>query len=193
MAVYPPPSALAELAQTLDQLKLGATAATGANVGLQAPARWHVTLVFLGEVADEQAPAAAGALKAGVSRWRASAAQAPRLRLAGGGRFGRRRFTVLWVGLDGDLPGLAALARGLRRELRRARLPGDDRRPFRPHLTLARPGERLPAADLAADLATLADYEGQWWRADAVQLVCSRPGPTPEYESLATVPLIVPS
>jgi 2'-5' RNA ligase len=189
VAVYPPPAALDHLAAAIEALRLGRAAAAGASVGLTASARWHVTLAFLGEVADERAPEAATALAAGVARWRADNPPAPRLRLTGGGRFGRRQFTVLWVGLTGDMEGLRRLAGEVRRSLRRAGLPYDDRKPLRPHLTFARPGQRLAAADLAADLAGLAEYEGPWWRVDAVSLVRSQLGPKPVHEPLAAVPL----
>jgi 2'-5' RNA ligase len=189
VAVYPPAAAGADLEAVVGRLRLGAAAAGGANVGLTARPRWHLTLAFLGEVADGRAPEAATALAAGVSRWRAGGGSPPRLRLAGGGRFGRRRFTVLWVGLTGDIEGLRRLAGEVRRGLRRAGLPYDDRKPFRPHLTFARPGERLAAADLAADLASLAEYAGPWWRVDAVALMRSQLGPKPVHEPIAATPL----
>jgi 2'-5' RNA ligase len=95
----------------------------------------------------------------------------------------------VWVGLAGDLAGLRALAGAVRRELRGAGLPFDPK-PLRPHLTIARPGERLPVADLAADLATLrSSYEGPEWTVEAVRLVRSRLGSQPVYERLTTVPL----
>lgn len=113
------------------------------------------------------------------------------LRLAGGGRFGRGRFTVLWVGLTGDVDRLERLGRAVRRELRRYRVPYD-RKPLRPHLTLARPGDRLPAADLDADLAALGGYQGPMWTVDTIRLVRSRPGPSPVYEVRSAVPLPPP-
>jgi 2'-5' RNA ligase len=111
-----------------------------------------------------------------------------RLRLAGGGRFGGRRAATLWVGLSGDVGALLSLGGAIRRELRRARIPYD-RKPLRPHLTFARPGERLPAADLAADLAALRGYEGPEWTVQSVHLVRSQLGPRPVHDRIATVPL----
>ena len=156
MAVYPPAGALDHFAAAVARLRLGAATAAGTNVRLVARPLWHVTLAFLGEVPGDRAPAAADALAEGVARWRATGADPPGLRLSGGGRFGRRQSTVLWVGLAGDVDALRSLGGLARRELRRARLPYD-RKPMRPHLTFARPGERLPAADLAADLVALAE------------------------------------
>lgn len=187
MALYPPESALDHLAAAVRRLRLGVAAASGTNVRLTARPLWHVTLAFLGEVPDERAGDAQAALESAVADWRAGTG-GPSLRLAGAGRFGRGRTTVLWVGMAGDLTAVEGLARQVRRALRRARLPFD-RKPFRPHLTFARPGDRLPAADVAADLATLATYEGPTWRLDAVHLVRSHLGPTPVHERLATVRL----
>lgn len=112
----------------------------------------------------------------------------PRLQLGGGGRFGRGRFTVLWVGLKGDLDALVALSRASRRELRRARLPYD-RRPYRPHLTLARPGDLLARAAVDEDRDTLAGYLGPSWPAAEMVLVRSHLGPRPLYHRLAAWPL----
>lgn len=189
VAVYPPPAALDHLAGAVGRLRLGEAVAAGQNPRLAARPLWHVTLVFLGEVADERAADVAPALAAGVAGWRERGGQPPlRFRLAGGGRFGRRRFTVVWVGLAGDVEALAAVGRWVRRGLRQARLR-PDRRPLRPHLTLARPGDRLSAADLSADLSALAGYEGPEWSLESLRLVRSRLGPKPAHESLASVPL----
>lgn len=191
VAVYPPVEALDHFAAAVAGLRLGAATAAGTNVRLVARPLWHLTLAFLGEVPDDRAAAAAAALTEGVARWQAGDGDPPALRLTGGGRFGRRQSTVLWVGLAGDLAALRSLGGTVRRELRRARLPFD-RKPMRPHLTFARPGERLPPADLAADLATLTGYEGPEWTVEAVHLVRSQLGPKPVHDRLATVPLSLP-
>ena len=105
------------------------------------------------------------------------------LALAGGGRFGRGAFTLMWVGVTGDLDPMRALHRALRRELKRARLPYDDR-PWKPHLTIARPGDRIPRADVEADKADLNAYEGPRWPVRELLLMRSNPGPQPTYERL---------
>jgi 2'-5' RNA ligase len=184
VAAYPPENACADLAATVDRLAVGRAADQGVNARLAARANWHVTLAFLGEVPDERLDDVRAALVAAVARWRAK--QAPtQLRLGGGGRFGRGRFTVLWVGLRGDVGPLAALATAVRKELKRARLPYDPK-PFRPHLTLARPGDRV---DVRGDVAALKAYEGPPWTAEAVRLVRSHLGPHPTYDTLAEVGL----
>jgi RNA 2',3'-cyclic 3'-phosphodiesterase len=188
VALYPPEDALDHLASTVERLRLGVAAAGGTNVRLTARPLWHVTVAFLGEVPDERAPMAEQALRESVESWRADAPRRPVLRLAGGGRFGKRRFTVMWVGLAGEVDALTSLSRAVRRHLRRRRVPYDDK-PFRPHLTFARPGDRLPEADLAADVAALDRYEGPGWTAESLHLVRSFQGPKPVHESIATVPL----
>lgn len=188
MAVYPADGALDHLAAAVGRLRLGMAAAAGTNVRLVARPLWHVTLAFIGDVPDDSASDAEAALRAGVARWRGGGARPPALRLAGGGRFGRRQSTTLWAGLAGEVDTLRSLGDALRRELRRARLPYD-RKPLRPHLTFVRPGERLPAADLAADLAALREYEGPGWTVEAVYLVRSQLGPKPVHERIASVPL----
>lgn len=181
MAVYPPAAAIEHLASTVDRLEVARAAERGVNARLAVRALWHVTLVFLGDVPEGRGGDAAGALDRAV----ATVAKPPVLRIAGGGRFGRGRFTVLWTGLTGDVPELVALSRTLRRELRRARLPYDEK-PLRPHLTLARPGDRLRPEEIAGDLAVLAGYEGPEWTVGAASVVRSYPGPHPRYEILHT-------
>ncbi|MEN3305106.1 MAG: 2,3-cyclic 3-phosphodiesterase [Micromonosporaceae bacterium] len=184
MAVYPPAAALDHLGATVDQLEIARAAGRGINTRLAARPLWHVTLAFLGDVPDPAADAAAAALDRAAGR----VERGPVLHVAGGGRFGRGKFTILWTGLGGQVAELKALAQTLRRELRRGRLPYDDK-PLRPHLTLARPGDRLPAEAIGADLAALADYRGPEWTVESARLVRSYPGPHPRYETLHTVAL----
>lgn len=128
--------------------------------------RWHLTLAFYGEVPDDKVSGTVGMVER-----RLRGARPLRLVLRGAGHFSRR---ALWLGVDGDVAELRRLARAVRVE----------RRPYRPHLTVARlRGEAEGAARDAA--AALADYEGPPWRADAVHLVRSRLGPHPSYDDVA--------
>ncbi|MBT8225849.1 MAG: RNA 2',3'-cyclic phosphodiesterase [Dactylosporangium sp.] len=179
-AVYPPPSAREHLAALVRRLAVGQPAAPGSSLRLVPPEQWHLTLVFLGELADERCGAAAEAVARGVS-----SIAAPTLRIAGGGRFGRGASTVLWAGVDGDVAGFGALAGAVRTQLRRARLP-HDRKPQRPHLTLARPGDRLPGEATGADLCRLGEYTGPWWPVEAVRLVRSQLGPRPGHTTIGS-------
>ena len=177
IAAYPPPAAVEHLRELVDELALGRPQPPGRSLRLTRPETWHVTLAFLGEVPDKRAPAAVKALMA-------SPNPPLKLRIAGGGRFGRGRFTTVWAALDGDVAELRELAMATQRELKRARLPFDDK-PFKPHLTLARPADRLPVEELARDLATLREYQGPQWTLADVRLVSSQLGPEPRYETVA--------
>jgi len=105
------------------------------------------------------------------------------LRVTGAGTFGsRRRPTVFWAGLDGDVVPLTALADRLGAAVRTVGIRTEDR-PFRAHLTLGRwrPGD--PADAALAD--RLAGHRGPAWPVTEVVLWRSRLGPVPRYERLA--------
>lgn len=185
VAAYPPEDACAHLAAMVDGLAISRAAAGGVNARVAPRSNWHVTLAFLGEVPDERYDDVREALTSAVSRWRVAGGTPPGLAVAGGGRFGRGRFTILWAGIRGEVDALRALATTVRRQVKRARLPFDSK-PLRPHLTLARPGDRV---DIRADLATLRDYSGPEWTVTELRLMRSNPGPAPTYDRLADFPL----
>ena len=110
VAVYPPAPAVAHLAAFVSGLRVGLASAEGVNTRLARPDTLHVTLAFLGDVADERLTAVTAALA------RAVDGPAPSVCLAGGGRFGRGAFTVLWAGLGGDVEALRGLAGAVRRD-----------------------------------------------------------------------------
>jgi 2'-5' RNA ligase len=188
VAVQPPAAALDHLAGAVGRLHAIAARARATPVE-----RWHVTVAFLGDVPVDRVDDAAAAVAGAAASVDGAAAGGPlELVVRGGGRFGRGRSSVLWAGIHGvtdtDDAAFAALARGLRRALRRARLPYDDR-PFRPHLTLAYPGDRLDAELLRDDVAALAGYAGPAWTADRVTLFRSFLGPHPRHEPVGGWPL----
>jgi 2'-5' RNA ligase len=124
IALSLPDEVQGELARVQSRLR-------GLPVRWAAPTGIHLTLQFLGEVAEQRAPALLEAL--------AALPAAPfELRLDGVGAFpslGRPR--VVWAGLGGDL---AALSR-LQAAVLGATAPlgfAPEERPFRPHLTLGR-------------------------------------------------------
>lgn len=143
------------------------------------PGRWHLTLLFLDTVAADRVPLLLAAAAPAVA-----AAPAMALRLAGGGRFGSpSRPQVLWVGLDGDVRPLTALARALADAARTLGLPVEDR-PFRAHLTVGRWRPRQPADGALS--SRLADYRGPAWPVTEIQLLQSHLGPEPTYEPLSS-------
>ncbi len=176
LAIDPPPPVLDDLAAFADGL-----GTVRAGVRVTARSLWHVTLAFIGEVPEDRLPAAVAA----VDRGRDLAPSGTVLRLAGGGRFGRGRFTILWAGVQGDLD---PLRRAATRGLKSRRLPFDGQR-FHPHLTLARPGDKVPREAVAADLDALAGYSGPQWTVDRFVLYRSHLGPKPWYEPLHVAPI----
>jgi 2'-5' RNA ligase len=195
VAAYPPPAAIADLAALFGRLALGAPRdPVAAERSLRAvpPERWHVTLAFIGEVPDDREPAARAALAVAAQRWSAAEPKPLRVALRGGGRFGRGRFTTVWIGLDGDVTPLCRLAAAVGSALRKARLPVDREKRYRPHVTLGRPGDRLSPQQVAGDLAVLNTYRGPEWEIDRIHLVRSNLGPNIHYEKIATWPLAQP-
>jgi 2'-5' RNA ligase len=184
VGLFPPPPVIADLQSLVARLNLGKATAAGRNVRLDAPERWHVTLAFLGEVDEAGLAAAETALAAAADSFPREHTGLPPLRLADGGRFGSGAATVIWVGLHGDLGTLTDLTGRVSHELAEVGLPSGDGKPFRPHLTLARCGDRLSAEEVAADLADLHHYAGPTWKVDELVLVRSHLGADHRYERL---------
>ncbi len=188
VAVYPPRPAVDDLTAQVARLKVGAATAAGINVRLADPGNAHLTMAFLGDVEEARLVDVESALGLAAETFRDGRDSSLRLRLGGGGSFGRGRFTVLWVDVQGDVDGLAVLARLIRFGLRRSKLPHDEKK-FRAHLTIARPGDRIDRADVLADREALHDYRGPEWPAEELVLVRSHPGPRPSYDRLAAWPI----
>ena len=132
---------------------------------------WHLTLAFLGDVPASRV----GRLGRAFGEVAAAAEPFP-LRVAGGGTFPDRGAPrLLWAGLDGDGGALGRLATAVTRAARAAHLRLE-RRPFTPHLTLARFRNAPPgAADPA--LAALAGYAGPTCTVREFALIRSELGP----------------
>lgn len=134
--------------------------------------RWHLTLVFFGEVA----PGNLDRLRGRVTR-RVVGHPPLDLRLADAGRFDSR---VLWIGLTGEVARLVALGERLAVE----------ERSYRPHLTVARARDRV---DLRPVVERLRDYVGPAWTATQLELISANLGPRPTYETIEVWPLTHPS
>ena len=144
------------------------------------PARWHLTVAFLGEVEDTRLRELSERLGRAATRRRA-----PTLRVDGAGRFDGR---VLWVRVveddttAGRLEGLAASVSAAARRTGIAQ----EKRPYRPHLTLARAPQPV---DLRPVVAALARTRSHPWTADRMHLVSSRLGPRPEHTTIRSFTL----
>lgn len=176
VALLPPPEAPAEVEAAVAPCRTA-----WPELRWTAAEHWHVTLAFLGEV-DE---GVLGALDERLTR--AAARHAPmELAFGAAGRFGDR---VLWLGVRGPRERLARLAGSVAAQAAKAGAGQVDRKPYHPHLTLARVRQR---ADLRPVAGELAGFAGRTWRADAVHLVRSHLGPPLRYEPLASWPLGAP-
>jgi RNA 2',3'-cyclic 3'-phosphodiesterase len=179
VAIEPPASALAELLAAVDPLRLRAPELRW--TGTQS---WHLTLAFLGEVSEPSVPELSIRLE------RAAHRHPPqRLAIAGGGAFPSvRRAQVLWAGFSADDRALAALAASVAAGARRAGVPPpDEKRKYRPHLTLARCRE---AADVSGLTQELSGFSGSPWVANSIHLVRSYlTGGAPRYEDVGAWPL----
>ncbi|MEV7984561.1 RNA 2',3'-cyclic phosphodiesterase [Micromonospora sp. NPDC085948] len=189
VAVYPPSESVDHLGAQVARLRVGAASAAGTNVRLADPAQLHVTVAFLGDVEAARLVEVESALGLAAEWFRDGRHSLPRLSLGGGGRFGQGRSTVLWVGLRGEVEALHVLAGLVRSRLRQVRLPYDAR-PLRPHLTVARPGDRMDPADVEADRADLDDYRGPEWQVSELLLMRSQlDSRGSRYDRLAAWPL----
>jgi 2'-5' RNA ligase len=141
---------------------------------------WHVTLAFLGEVAEETLADLAPGLENAAGRHRAFV-----LRVSGAGSFSNPvRANVLWSGMSGDRRALADLAKTVSAAAREAgAAPPDAYRGFTPHLTLARC--RAPV-DVREIVATLGCYRGPEWTVEEIYLIRSTLARQPRYETLET-------
>ena len=124
-------------------------AATARLRDLELPVKWvrgegvHLTLKFLGDVADAQE----GELAAALAR-AAAGGRALSLALGGFGVFPDfRRPRVLWVGIAPE-PGLEILQHRVEQEFAPLGFP-TEARPFRPHITLGRAGREARPRDFA--------------------------------------------
>jgi len=134
------------------------------------PADLHVTVWFIGPIEERDLPRLGDDLAAA-----AAACRPGMVHIAGAGSFGRGRGRATWVGLDG--PGarrLTSLAGALRPGL------------FTAHVTLARGAPPGLATALATALAPPASGSRRLaWRATRLELLRSRQGLRPAYETIA--------
>ena len=169
VAVTPPADVLADVAAAL-----GPARELQPDLRWIPVERWHLTLAFYGEVPDESLPGVIDKVARKLSR-RPPPGQI-QLSFSGAGQFSRR---ALWVGVDGEVEALQAVARSV----------STDRRPYRPHLTVAR---LRGGQDATRAAGALSSYAGPRWHADTVHLVRSFLGPKPRYETVGSWPVTGP-
>lgn len=179
VAVIPPAHVVEHLRDALTDVRRRVDAP---SVSWTSPDRWHLTLAFLGEPGSRSAridPIAAEHLLPLQGLPCAGDA-----RLTSAGAFGRQ---VVWIGLeDGSAKDDLALIAGRISGLVGGTGLAPDRRPWQPHLTIARLRSGSPDALVSA----LSTYRGPTWNAEAVHLIRSTGGPHPVHECLQSYPLV---
>ena len=184
VALVPPNEVVEDFSEFLGPRK-EAPEATGMR--WTAPEQWHVTLAFMGAVADRHLDDLCERLG------RAAGRRSPLdLAIAGGGAFPDvARAKVLFAGLDafGCETDLRHLAVGTRAAATKAGADAGGGR-FRAHVTVARVGRPF---DVTRWVRVLDAYRGPTWTAGQVALVQSHlgegPRRRPRYEVLETFPL----
>ncbi len=165
-----------DVRQRLDRALAGRR--TGTEWRWTRPESWHLTLAFLGDVYEEPSDVASVA--------GAATALAPAridLRLGSHGNFRQR---VVWYGVEDEPAGAVRhLGEGVQEVLDAEGVPVD-RKPVRPHVTVARVrGRRAGRCDLLA----LPDVDASWSVAEAVLYESHLEPDGARYEALATMPL----
>lgn len=156
-----------------------------ADVRWVKPEGIHLTLKFLGEVADEAAGRFGELLAAEAPRW-------PRMSLEveGAGTFPERGTPrVVWAGCRGDLAKLAGLAQAVERAAEQIGVPREGK-PFVAHLTIGRVKSDRNAKRLLAEVAN--QRKVPIGREDVTRFVLYRSTLMPEgpvYEEVAEFPL----
>lgn len=147
---------------------------------------WHITLAFLGPTPEDRLAAVTAVLGAAASGAQVEASGAFS-RLTGLGAFpSPARARVIWVGLDDAGGALASLAGTLAAGLAELGVP-QERRPWRPHLSVAR--LRVPEG-VGPALASAGPIDTPGFRVSEIVLFQSHLRPQgPVYEALGRFPL----
>ncbi|QCX28894.1 RNA 2',3'-cyclic phosphodiesterase [Nocardioides jishulii] len=182
VAVVPPPVALDHLDDFLEPRR------AAADFRWTAPDQVHLTLAFIGDLAERRLDDLVERLERAASRRRTTSTA-----ITGGGAFPHAAGAkVLWAGLDldeDDAVEVRRMADGARAAANRAGAKVAGQR-FRPHLTVARCGR---PTEVSSWVKLLDAYRGPEWTIDAFTLVESHlgegPRGRPRYEVVADFPL----
>ncbi len=168
------------LAQRCGQVRLRAEE-LGITARWVVEKNWHLTLRFVGNQPPERLEALGDALMRA-----ASGQRAPHLMLGRLGTFGDPRHArVLFAEIGGEIGMVRSLVERLEAELTRLGIVGE-RRPWRPHLTLARLAPQRAVQHLVSETTPF----GMAYCPERVTLYRSHLGSTgASYESLAQVSL----
>lgn len=172
MACWPPRNVIDELESQLAEVKEEYRDLKWVKAG-----QLHVTLVFLGDVAEHDVDPVRGQMASAC----ADTAQV-RVRIGPANRFGR---STLWAGVDGDIAPLETLHHRLA-DIARAHGLAIPDHTWRPHLTLARAPR---GGDVRPAVPALAQLSSSPWPVQNAELVQSRARDSgAEYDTIAGLP-----
>ncbi len=150
------------------------------------PESIHLTLKFLGEIAEGELEGVAEAMKAAASQNRPCSLLAKGLGVFPGVKNPR----VLWVGVAGDTVPLVKIQSDLESQLESKGYPRE-KRPFKSHLTIGRVKGRIDPKGLAEALREHADFSTPSFEAGELVLFKSDLKPSGAvYTRLATEQLV---
>lgn len=145
------------------------------NVKWVEPDNFHITLKFLGDVAEEQIPEISAVITETVK-----SVPAFDLSFKGLGAFPRpERARVVWVGIEQGREQLIDMAKALEKSLAALGFDKEDK-PFKAHVTIGRVRDNKPTAGLARGLAEIETPDLGTQRVECVSVMQSellREGP----------------
>jgi RNA 2',3'-cyclic 3'-phosphodiesterase len=149
------------------------------------PQSLHWTLNFLGKVDQRETGEICAAVAEAVSEF-----EPFDLEVRGAGAFpSSDRPRTLWLGVGKGRDEMISLQAAIEKSLEPLGFRGEARR-YTPHLTIGRPGRGEPSTELAAELARMADFNGDLMNVDEVTIFSSeltRQGPV--YDPIGFAPL----
>jgi 2'-5' RNA ligase len=175
LAIELSPEVLDAARRVIDRLR-----SCPAGIKWVAPDHMHLTLQFLGEIAQTDLPEICLAVN------RACQEIAPfDVRLRGAGAFPNpHRARTIWLGVGDGADKLTALYAAIQKPLSALGFREEQRR-YVPHLTLGRVRDQVGSSELASRLAALGDFEGGATDVSEVVLFSSDLRPDgPVYEAL---------
>ena len=181
IAVEVSPTVLRRAADLIERLQ-----ASDVQVKWVNPSNMHLTLKFLGDVAEAELPAVCRAVDQA-----ATPLQLFEISLVGAGAFpDLRRPRTVWIGVDRGADALCRLQAALDKSLKKLGFPKERRR-FHPHLTIGRIRQSGAAASLLGDrIRELEQFDAAGATIDSVVVFASHLAKTgPTYEVLSRAPL----
>ncbi len=178
MAIPLPEEIKTNLASLQAKLK---NACTAKGIKWVSKENFHITILFLGEISEEQVAQLKNFLLD-----RTKALKMTNLQVAGLGYFGKPVAPrVLWAGVNGDLTQFVSFSADLKNFTSSISIATDDK-PFSAHITLGRINEANVGRELISKMNALTKYEAGSFMTNCILLMQSALAPEgPTYHPIA--------